>query len=65
MRDAIESYHRILAGDPARALEQAEGLREAFLREGVTFAGEALPSFLRPHFVARRSGTRCAGRASG
>jgi hypothetical protein len=54
LRDAIESYHRILAADPVAALEQAEALRRAFLREGVTFAGEALPSFLRPHFVARR-----------
>lgn len=53
MPDAIERYHRILAGDPAAALEQAEGLREAFAREGVTFAGEPLPSFLRPHLVAR------------
>lgn len=53
MRDAIERYHRILAADPAKALEQSEGLREAFLREGVTFAGEPLPSFVRPHFVAR------------
>jgi hypothetical protein len=51
--NAIERYHRILAEDPAAALEQAEGLREAFLREGVTFAGEPLPSFVRPHFVAR------------
>ena len=53
MRDAIERYHRILAEDPAAAHEQAEGLRDAFRREGVTFAGEPLPSFVRPHFVAR------------
>jgi hypothetical protein len=51
--DAVGRYHRILEKDPAAAREQAEGLREAFRRERVTFAGEPLPSFVRPHFVAR------------
>jgi hypothetical protein len=40
LRDAVDRYHRILEKDPAAAREQAEGLREAFRREGVTFAGE-------------------------
>jgi len=53
LRDAVERYHRLLEKDPGAAREQAEGLREAFRREGVTFAGEPLPSFVRPHFVAR------------
>jgi uncharacterized circularly permuted ATP-grasp superfamily protein len=51
--DPIAEYHRLLEADPAAALEQAGAMRDAFLREGVTFDGEAMPSFLRPHFVAR------------
>jgi hypothetical protein len=51
--EAVERYHRLLEEDPQAAREQAEGLREAFRRERVTFAGEPLPTFLRPHFVAR------------
>ena len=53
MQDAIERYHGLLEADPAAAREQVEWLREAFLRERVTFAGEPLPSFLRPQFVSR------------
>jgi uncharacterized circularly permuted ATP-grasp superfamily protein len=52
--DPIDAYHRLLQADPAAAREQAEGLREAFLRESVTFDGQAMPSFVRPHFVGRR-----------
>jgi uncharacterized circularly permuted ATP-grasp superfamily protein len=51
--EPITEYHRILEAEPAAAREQAAGLREAFLREGVTFDGEPMPSFLRPHFLAR------------
>lgn len=46
-------YHGLLEADPQRALEQSESLREAFLREGVTYGGEPMPSFVRPHFLAR------------
>lgn len=53
MLDPIGEYHRLLEADPAAALEQAEGLREAFVREGVTFDGAPMPSFVRPHFVMR------------
>jgi hypothetical protein len=49
----FEIYHRLLEADPAAAREQAEWLREAFRREGVTFAGEPMPSFVRPHLLAR------------
>ncbi len=65
MQAAIELYHRLLERDPAAAREQAELLLDAFRREGVTFAGEPLPSFLRPQLVGlsdfeelRRSATR-------
>jgi hypothetical protein len=54
LRDqAVERYHRLLEEDPGAAREQAEGLRDAFARQGVTYGGEALPSFVRPHFVLR------------
>ncbi len=52
--DPIAEYHRLIEADPSAALEQASGLREAFVREGVTFGGPPMPSFLRPHFVERR-----------
>ena len=51
--DAIAEYHRLLEADEAAAREQAVGLEEAFRREGVTFDGEPMSSFLRPHFLAR------------
>jgi uncharacterized circularly permuted ATP-grasp superfamily protein len=54
MPDPIVQYHRLLEADPAAAREQAEWLREAFVRHRVTFDGEPMPSFVRPHFVARR-----------
>ena len=51
--DPIAEYHRLIEADPSAASEQASRLREAFVREGVTFDGQPMPSFLRPHFVAR------------
>jgi hypothetical protein len=48
-----DRYHRLLEEEPAAAREQAEWLREAFVREGVTFGGLPMPSFIRPHFVRR------------
>lgn len=53
MSSPIDEYHRLLEADPAAAREQAEGLREAFRREGVTYDARPMPSFVRPHFVAR------------
>jgi uncharacterized circularly permuted ATP-grasp superfamily protein len=53
LQDASARYQRILEADPEAAREQAERLREAFLREGITYAGAALPSFVRPHLLAR------------
>jgi uncharacterized circularly permuted ATP-grasp superfamily protein len=50
---AIAEYNRLAVSDPAAARQQSEWLADAFRREGVTFAGEAMASFLRPHFVGR------------
>jgi uncharacterized circularly permuted ATP-grasp superfamily protein len=50
---AIAAYHGSLEADPAAARGQWDWFREAFRREGVTFDGTPMPSFLRPHFVAR------------
>ncbi len=54
MTDPIAEYHRLLEADPAAARAQVESLRDAFARRGITFDGQAMPSFVRPHFVARR-----------
>jgi uncharacterized circularly permuted ATP-grasp superfamily protein len=54
MPDPITEYHRLLEADPSAAREQSDWLREAFTRRSVTFDGEPMPSFVRPHFVARR-----------
>ncbi|HVQ28720.1 MAG TPA: circularly permuted type 2 ATP-grasp protein [Vicinamibacteria bacterium] len=51
--DAIAAYHRLLEADEAGALEQARRLEESFGRRGVTFAGQPMSSFVRPHFVSR------------
>ena len=50
---AIAAYHRLLEVDEAGALEQAARLEAAFRGRGVTFAGQPMPSFVRPHFVTR------------
>lgn len=54
MSDPIAQYHRLIEADPGAAREQAGALRDGFLREGVTFDGQPMPSFVRPHFLARR-----------
>jgi hypothetical protein len=43
----------LLEADPAAALEQAFRLNDAFARQGITFDGAPMSSFLRPHFVER------------
>lgn len=50
---AVAAYHRLLEADPASARAQHEWFQEALRREGVTFDGAPMPSFLRPHFVGR------------
>lgn len=47
----ISEYNQILEADPAAALEQAAWLEEEFVRQGITFDGAAMRSFLRPHFL--------------
>jgi len=51
--EAVDRYHRLIEADPEAAREQSDSLREAFRRQGVSFDGEPMPSFLRPHFVGR------------
>jgi hypothetical protein len=62
--DPIAEYHRVLEADPVSALEQIEELRAAFLREGVIFGGEPMPSFVRPHFVVRADWEALRARAA-
>src|SRR3990172_8034349 len=50
---AIAVYHRLLQARPAAGREQAEWLREAFVRTGVVFDSRPMPSFVRPHLVGR------------
>jgi uncharacterized circularly permuted ATP-grasp superfamily protein len=50
---AVTDYNELVAGDAPAALEQAHWLLEQFAARGVTFDGEPMASFLRPHLVAR------------
>jgi uncharacterized circularly permuted ATP-grasp superfamily protein len=52
--DAASEYNRLVAADPAAAAEQGAWMAEEFVRRGLTFAGDAMRSSLRPHFVRRR-----------
>ena len=56
--DAAAQYNSLLEADPAAALEQAQALRQALRDGGVTFGGEPMASFLRPHFVSRADWNR-------
>lgn len=49
----ISEYNQLLEADPAAALAQAAWLEEEFVREGITFDGRAMRTFLRPHFLRR------------
>jgi hypothetical protein len=51
--EAVAAYHRLLEADPSAAREQSGQLEEAFARAGVTYDGAPMPSFLRPHLLAR------------
>jgi uncharacterized circularly permuted ATP-grasp superfamily protein len=50
---AVARYHALIERDPEGALQQERALYEAFAARGVTFAGEPMQTFLRPHFVER------------
>lgn len=50
---AVAAYHRLLEGDEGAVVEQAARLQEGFRRHGVTFAGQPMSSFVRPHLVSR------------
>ncbi len=62
--DATSRYHQLLEADPAAAQEQAHRLHEAFLRDGVTFAGEPMATLLRPSFLARADWDALRGSAA-
>lgn len=53
-----ESYNRIVLDSGPLAREHADWLRDAFARRGVTFDGEPMRSFLRPHLVERAAWDR-------
>ena len=50
---AVADYNELVAGDAPAALEQAHWLLAQFAARGVSFDGEPMASFLRPHLVAR------------
>lgn len=50
---AAAEYNRLIADDAPAALEQAQWLTREFARRGVTFAGEPMACFLRPHLIGR------------
>jgi uncharacterized circularly permuted ATP-grasp superfamily protein len=51
-------YNRLLAADPAAALDQAAWLADAFTRAGLIFDGAPMRTFLRPHLVERAAWDR-------
>jgi uncharacterized circularly permuted ATP-grasp superfamily protein len=53
--DPAREYNQLVAADPAAAAEQAAWMAEQFGRTGLTFDGQPMRSFLRPHFVGRAS----------
>ena len=52
---AAVEYMRRLRADPAAAIDDAGRLEGGLRRAGVTFAGEPMRSFLRPHLVGREA----------
>lgn len=56
--EAAEAWHALLRRDEGRARDQAAWLAEAFARRGVTFDGQPMRTFLRPHLVAREDWRR-------
>jgi hypothetical protein len=53
-----ETYNQLLLQDEASAREQAAWLVDEFRRGDVTFDGQPMRSFLRPHLVERAAWTR-------
>lgn len=56
--EALAAYNALLAADETGACDQAAALELAFLGAGITFDGQPMRSFLRPHFVGRTAWTR-------
>jgi uncharacterized circularly permuted ATP-grasp superfamily protein len=59
--EAARAFNRLLADDPAAAVEQAAAMDAAFMARGVTFDGGPMRSFLRPHLLARADWDRLRG----
>lgn len=59
--DAATLYNRLVLANESSAREQAAWLERAFLENGLTFDGEAMRSFLRPHFIERPAWDRLRG----
>lgn len=55
---AVQAWHALLSRDEGQARDQAAWLAEAFARRGVTFDGQPMRTFLRPHLVAREDWRR-------
>lgn len=53
--DAATEYNRLVAAGPAAAADQSGWMADQFQRQGLTFDGQPMRSFLRPHFVSRAS----------
>jgi hypothetical protein len=49
----VDAYNQAVVDAPDAAA-QWQWLQDAFRREGITFAGEPMRCFLRPHFVERK-----------
>ncbi len=49
--EALAAYNALLASDEAGAGDEAGALELAFVRAGITFDGQPMRSFLRPHLV--------------
>jgi hypothetical protein len=52
--DPVAEYNRLVEADDSAA-HQARWLQDAFRQRGVTFDGQPMRSFLRPHFVSREA----------
>lgn len=61
---AARAYHRLLEADPGAAIRQWDQLVVSFRARGITFAGEPMPTLLRPQLVMRKddAALRDAGR---
>lgn len=53
MLSPAAEYNRLVAEAGAAGVDQAAALEAAFARAGITFDGQAMRTFLRPHLVPR------------